>query len=107
MGLIINVYRDSEKYDCTLGGISARYDRLCLINVPGPFEPNEEIGAALLVEGAIEGVARIIPADCDKWVMFGGNYGAISDSRFSEAVEKIVGHRFYGAVAIHDRTEKV
>jgi len=37
--------------------------------------------------------------------MFGGNYASTSDSRFGEAVEKIIGTRFYGAVAVHDRVE--
>ena len=37
--------------------------------------------------------------------MFGGNYGATSDSRFSEKVEEMMGSSFYGAVPIHDRVE--
>lgn len=37
--------------------------------------------------------------------MFGGCYVATSDSRFSDEVERIVGGRFYGAVALHDRFE--
>jgi hypothetical protein len=37
--------------------------------------------------------------------MFGGNYAAASDSRFSELCEKLLGTSFYGAVAIHDRVE--
>jgi len=37
--------------------------------------------------------------------MFGGNYAATSDSRFGEAIEKLTGQDFYGAVPIHDRKE--
>jgi len=36
--------------------------------------------------------------------MAGGNY-AVGDSKFDEAVEKLLGTKFYGAVAIHDRFE--
>lgn len=38
--------------------------------------------------------------------MAGGAFVHTSDSRFSRAVEDVVGHRFYGAVALHDRWEK-
>jgi hypothetical protein len=37
--------------------------------------------------------------------MDGGNFAATSDSRFNEACRKLLGHDFYGAVAIHDRVE--
>ena len=37
--------------------------------------------------------------------MMGGNYAATSDSRFSDKVEQMLGHHFYGAVPIHDRVE--
>jgi len=36
---------------------------------------------------------------------FGGNFAASSDSRFSQACRELLGHHFYGAVAIHDRVE--
>jgi hypothetical protein len=35
--------------------------------------------------------------------MFGGNYAETCDSRFQEALRKVTGARFYGAVPIHDR----
>lgn len=37
--------------------------------------------------------------------MFGGCYVSTSDGRFDKMVEKLLGHRLYGAVALHDRTE--
>ena len=37
--------------------------------------------------------------------MMGGNYGSTSDSRFKDKLEEMLGERFYGAVAIHDRVE--
>lgn len=104
MGLHIYVYRDSLG-DCTNHGVSAKSDQLCVINIDGPFEPSDEYPAVIL-DSHGPGILRLVPPDHkDKWYMAGGNYGATSDSRFSEACETLLGHRFYGAVAIHDRYE--
>ena len=114
--MIVFVYRDAEsEYDCTNNGISNRYTRLCIVNVDGPFEPDNEMAAAMLVSNAYNSV-KVVPARKDakgNWKsmaetchhMFGGNYCATSDSRWNTAIEKILGHRFYGAVPIHDRVE--
>ena len=118
MGLHIHVYR-SNLGDSTNNGISAKADQLCLVNVEGPFEPSNLHPAAMLVPGNLDGTLKIVPAGCYQnketrnfewhpvpgWYMAGGNYAATSDSRFSEACEKLLGHRFYAAVAIHDRKE--
>jgi hypothetical protein len=125
MGLIVDVYRNAaSKYDCTNGGATGRARELTLVNVEGPFEPTEDRPAALLLAGAMPGIVRIVMAEpalpdedgaFDGWrplraaglcgPMMGGNYAATSDSRFSEAIEKTIGHRFYGAVQVHDRYE--
>jgi len=107
MGLIISVYKDSSpSYDCTCDGVTNRFNRLCVTNVDGPFNPSEDCPAVKLVEGALPNTVRIVPEECgESWTMFGGNYASTSDSRFGEAVEKIIGTRFYGAVAVHDRVE--
>lgn len=105
MGLDVNVYRNNHG-DCTINGISKDHDSLCLINVDGPFEPDDKCPAAVLVEHAGHAVVRPASSLTDKeWYMFGGNYAGCSDSRFRKAVEKITGHYFYGAVPIHDRNE--
>lgn len=114
MGLIVHVYR-SALGDSSNGGITSWANELCLVNVEGPFEPGRA-AAAMLIEHKPTGrnLARIIPAvlgDDDqfypdkRWLMFGGCYAASSDSRFREAVEKVLGGPFYGAVPIHDRYE--
>jgi len=106
MGLIVNVYASRDGYDCTLNGVTNRFDQLCVINVDGPFEPSDDCPAVRLEKGAMDGIAVLRPIEADgQWTMFGGNYAATSDSRFSRAVEKITGHRFYGAVPVHDRIE--
>ena len=111
MGLLIEVYR-SPFGDCTNGGVSSRSTTLCVVNAEGPFNPKEDTPAVLL-ERHHDNLLRIVPAVKQSgvwlrvpgWWMMGGNYGATSDSRFSQACEKLVGYHFYGAVAIHDRQE--
>ena len=109
MGLLVDVYKNG-KYDCTNGGVSARNIKgLCLTNVDGPFDPSDDYPAAKLVKTftGFSTIVKVIPEEAEgKQTMFGGNYAGTSDSRFSEAVEKIVGGRFYGAVPVHDRVEK-
>lgn len=118
MGLIVQVYRGARGNDCTMGGISSQAPELCLVNVDGPFEPRVSVPAAMLVAGNLPGTLRIVPAvkveiksgEHPEYATpgrpaMGGNYAATSDSRFSEACEKLLGHPFYGAVAIHDRYE--
>lgn len=114
MGLIVDVFKCKDMPDCTNKGISNRFDRLCLVNVEGPFTPNAQTPAAMLVKGNGLGLVKIVPAEyleigeyvpTGKWVMMGGNYAATSDSRFHRAVERLTGGQSYGAVPIHDRIE--
>jgi len=113
MGLLVSVYR-FPLGDCTLGGISSKAKDLCLVNVDGPFSPDEKCPAAMLVPGNGRGLVKIVPAVLDdkkrysaepRWVMMGGNFAHTSDSRFNNAVSRITGAVSYGAVPIHDRIE--
>jgi hypothetical protein len=107
MGLNAYIYKhDGEDY--SNNGISARVNQVCLVNVDGPFDPDEEHPAVFLLAGHLNGTARIVPCEAayaGLQVMADGCYVATSDSRFSEAIEKMLGHRFYGAVPLHDRVE--
>lgn len=114
MGLIVDVLKFKDMPDCTNKGISSRADRLCLVNVDGPFFPNAGTPSAFLVKGNMPGLVKIVPAvfcpdgtyvATEEWCMMGGNYATTSDSRFHRAVESITGHPSYGAVPIHDRIE--
>lgn len=116
MGLTVYVYRNSLG-DCTNHGISEHAKSLCLVNVPGPFEPKEDYPAAMLVAwqpfGPSRPMVKIVPAvqvagkwePKPGWSMFGGNYAATSDGRFHDACQELTGQEYYGAVAIHDRFE--
>ena len=110
MGLHINVYK-SNLGDCTNGGVSAsNIEGLCISNVSGPFSPDDRYPEAKLVARNVMGrtIVNIVPVkeiENGSWTMFGGNYGATSDSRFSDKVEELMGTPFYGAVPIHDRVE--
>lgn len=106
MGLFIYIYKQQEFGDCSINGVSNRFKELCLTNVEGPSKPDEDRPEALLIEGNLAGTAIIVPHNLlGKQRMMGGCYGGTSDSRFSQAVERITGGRFYGAIPIHDRVE--
>jgi hypothetical protein len=113
MGLLVEIYRCDLTTGPSRRGFSDKIKKLLLINVEGPTPDIEhpDTRAAFLVPGFVKGTARIIPAELDKnWNYIpvhghramGGNYAGTSDGRFSNAVEKIIGTRFYGAVPIHD-----
>lgn len=121
MGMIVSVLR-AGNYDCTNRGVSSQYDQLCVMNVEGPFEPRHpdtgKITAyPVILEKGPMNTVRLVPVNeqalfehddlerTGQWTMMGGNYAATSDSRFAKAIEAILGHSFYGAVAIHDRVE--
>lgn len=112
MGLLINVYRSAGQPDCTKGGISSQYTHLCVVNAEGPSEPLANAPAVIL-DNHLQSSLRLVPAEKvdGEWMiaggqwMMGGNYGATVNSRFGEAIERLSGNRFYGAVAIHDRCE--
>ena len=113
MGLTVRIYRDGGD-DATNGGISSKVEKLTLINVEGPFDPSFDAPAAILRVKTIGSRKHpyIEPVTVTKrgdllWLnggMFGGNYAGTSDSRFGEAVAKMIGHK-YGPVGIHDRVE--
>lgn len=88
--------------------------------IPGAPTRNiieEEPPVILVVIEDLHGTrtARFTPATWDatrsqwkedpQWWMAGGNYATTSDSRLSDIVTTLLGERFYGALAIHDRNE--
>lgn len=108
MGIYADIYRGT--YDSERNRFYGKKE-LIIVNAQGPFTPRDGDSVAMICSNA-NGSVAIRPAKLvnDQWVaetygMNGGTYASASDSRFSDAVEKILGFRFYGAVAIHDRFE--
>ena len=120
MGLHVSVYKSANKYgDTSNNGISNRYDTLCVVNVEGPFVPNEQAAPVLLVDDAPTGTPypKLVPAvevglnewePAKGWHMFGGSLGVTSDDRLDAAVKKLTKQRDVSRVAlpIHDRVER-
>jgi hypothetical protein len=73
------------------------------------FEPNADAPAVKLKVRNIGGIiVTAEPVDKPDGMcgpMAGGTYIATSDSRFSQAIERITGSRFYGAIPLHDYFE--
>ena len=107
MGLTVEIYKCDRSADCTNGGLSGYpyFEGITLTNVEGPFEPNDRYPAATLEVGPFNSVYIKFDRDKERHTMHGGNFAASCDSRFNSAIKKLIGHHFYGAVAIHDRTE--
>ena len=112
MALVVSVFHNSMG-DFTNRGISSKTKEICLVNVDGPTK-NPTCPVAMLVAGNVKGTVKIVPAILNdngmyvatrQWCMMGGNYAATSDSRFYEAIRRIIGAQFDGAVPIHDRFE--
>ncbi len=112
MGLHVDIYRSEDLAGCSNNGVSERVGirGLCITNIDAPFEPSKEYPAAQLIVQKWQKYAtvRCVPQELlDKGCgyMMGGSYVAACDSRFNQTIEKLTGHTFYGAVALHDRTE--
>lgn len=104
MGMIASIFRGDDR-DFSNGGISSWADQVCILNVEGPFHPSDDAPGVFLVKGSMNSL-HLVPDGCqDKWTMMGGCFVHTSDSRFSRAAEKLLGHGWYGAVALHDRVE--
>jgi hypothetical protein len=105
MGLLAYICK-SNTTDCSNEGISSWAEQVCITNVEGPFEPDDKTPSVLLLKGNLVGIVHIVPeALIKKYPMFGGCFVHTADSRLYEAVEKLTGARFYGAISLHDRIE--
>jgi hypothetical protein len=103
--MIASIFR-SDLGDCSNKGVSSRASKVCVINVEGPFDPNDETPAVRLVKRRSGNVVAI-PVGLDEHaVMFGGTYVSTSDARFNRAVEQMSGYGTGFPVALHDRVER-
>jgi len=104
MGILGNIY-DWSLGNCSNDGISAKHTQVCVINVDGPFEPSQDTPAVRLIKRRTGNLVCEPVGLEDKWTMFGGAYVYTSDSRFTEAVERLSGYNHAFPVALHDRVE--
>lgn len=129
--LPLNVFRDAgSQVDCTNGGVSSTHTRLHLVGyvqgskgsiepipegIPTHLDPEHHAPVVLHARSmmgtyyAVSLVPLAYHHNEGTWRyegphMAGGNY-ATGDSRLSSLIAKLTGNRFYGAVAIHDRSE--
>jgi len=130
MGLLANVYRSGRLLpakktmsfdDCTIDGWSVNFDRVCVVNADGPFEPDEHHPAVLVVRHHLPQynclhVVSVAHRNAGKHTMMGGNFLSTSDSRFGELCVRLMSegkhgiqthavHWSPGAIPIHDRVE--
>ena len=128
--LRLNVLRDvALTMDCTRGGVTSTHERLTLVGyvrepsreiVPLPSAvpttiTEDDAPVVLCIRPGIGGAtAHLVPLiydeDREAWCyqpggMAGGNYATTGDSRVSELVSDLLGHRFSGALSVHDRRE--
>lgn len=104
--MMLTVLRRADGVDCTNSGLSSTSARIFVI-LPhyAADQKTPDDMPVFVLEQHHPGCLRLRPRDASGWPMFGGNFGHCSDSRFNEACERLLGHRFYGAVPIHDRFE--
>ena len=112
MGLLADIYRNSDFTDCTNGGFSSRVKSVCITNADGPFEPSDDCPAVILESGyngpftndCVRAVA-VQDKESGAWIMCGGNFLYTSDARFASLIKELTGTKYSGPVSIHDRKE--
>lgn len=113
MGIYASIYDPAHGRD-SLSVWPAEVSEVLVVNAEGPFERNRGEPAVEIVmrEFPWGRVLHAAPLDDDgnrmdgpAILMKGYSYIASSDDRFSALCGKLLGHRFYGAVALHDRKE--
>ena len=104
-GLLCWIYTNKQFGDCSCNGISARFQKVVVLNnpefpevqVPEIFEPSEDAPAVRIGQaGRKFHVYCVESKEINKrWTMCGGSYVATSDGRWP----------FEGPVSLHDRVE--
>ena len=113
--LTLHVYKNPLFANCSNDGITKNANRLTVVNVGGekayhfadapPVLLKERCGNPILVPAELNDDNQWVEIDESAGPMAGGTFAATCDSGFREAVENLIGHGWYGAVAVHDRYE--
>lgn len=110
MGITANIY-DCHYGRDPLSVFPQETKEVVIVNVEGPFEPDEERPAVKLFFRQFGNRKTVHAAPFDEhgnqidMTMKGYSFIDTSDSRVSRVIEANLGHAFYGAVALHDRKE--
>jgi hypothetical protein len=112
MGIYASIYarQNGEPHD-PLSVLPRSAFAVFVANASGPFDVSVDPMAEppVMIEVGPYNSIKAVPLDENgvprRDVMFGGRYIGCSDSRFGDLCELLLGHRFYGAVALHDRCE--
>lgn len=109
-GLLVDVYRNADRYDCTAGGVTATRSSFVLVDdeIGGPFEVEENDVYLVIVRRYIHGIGEYLHVEPRKngkglrpegYVggMMGGNFVFTSDSRFNKVSRR--------PLPVHDRFE--
>lgn len=106
MGLRAHIFR-SDGRDYSAGGVSSNNTEVYVENAAASLEQGKDLVSVTLRRGAFNSVIAVPTDAVMKGIrtMFGGTFIYSCDSRFNEAVGKITGRSFYGAVPFHDRIE--
>ena len=81
-GLLCNILQSKNSPNCSNHGISARYDKVILVDAQGPFEPNENTPAVRLGNNNRAYPLNEEGNENTVGPMFGGCFIWSSDSRF-------------------------
>lgn len=105
----VNIFKANGE-DWSNGGLSSKYNE-CYVECEDGWITEDRVPQDAIVQIVSNAFGTIaakpfapVEKDCVGY-MFGGCYISSSDSRFSKICEKLLGHSFHGAVALHDRTE--
>ncbi|MBF6588447.1 hypothetical protein IU414_27265 [Nocardia farcinica] len=132
-GLVLDVFRAADGPDFTLGGVSARHDRLTLVGFVDTTHPSagrsviqpadwrvrpvrEDAPPVVAVIGRIGArYAYLEPVDIEdgrvryragRWSCFGGNFAGSNGGRFGGVLADLLGYPEPHVLPVHDRYER-
>lgn len=99
-GLLASIYIAKDGFDCSNGGVSARFTRVVVTgdSIPGIFDPTPDAPEVRILPGHNGHGFRAVPADegTGAGPMFGGAFVYTTDSRFPSRQP----------IPLHDRWER-
>ena len=106
--LRLSIYKNPLYAKCSNGGWTEGHDELYVACPKGPCEVEADDPSLFVLRRNPFGTVRLEPNNAPEGCvgpMAGGSFAGTSDNRFSEMCERLTGHPWHGAVAVHDRFE--